>query len=299
MTDSVSGKYPVHGAGLGLRRALMGPLADAPPPRVDFLEVAPENWIGIGGARKRAFREFTECYPFVTHGLSLSLGGPAPLDEDFLREVRAFLDEHGIRYYSEHLSYCGDDGHLYDLMPIPFTGEAVDYVSGRIARAQEILGRRIAVENVSCYAAPGAEMSEIEFVCAVLERADCELLLDVNNVYVNSVNFGYDPEAFLDAVPGERIAYGHIAGHHEEAPDLRVDTHGADICDPVWELLESAYRRFGVFPTLLERDFNFPPLPELLSEVDEIVARQRRWAEHPGDYFAGRGHARPAASVHV
>ncbi|MEQ8799571.1 MAG: DUF692 domain-containing protein [Salinisphaeraceae bacterium] len=268
--------YVVHGAGLGLRRALMGPLADQPPAQLDFLEVAPENWIGIGGARAKKFRAFTERYPFVSHGLSLSLGGPAPLDETFLHQVRDFLDTHGVRYYSEHLSYCGDDGTLYDLLPIPFTEEAVDYVSTRIARAQDILGRRIAVENVSCYATPGAQMSEIDFVCAVLERADCELLLDVNNIYVNSVNFGYDPVDFLDAIPGHRIAYCHIAGHHEEGPGLCVDTHGADVIDPVWDLLDKAYARFGVFPTLLERDFNLPPLPELLGEVDHIKAIQAR-----------------------
>ncbi|MDN5862883.1 MAG: DUF692 domain-containing protein [Salinisphaera sp.] len=270
--------YCVHGAGLGLRRALMGPLADQPPTQVDFFEVAPENWVGIGGARAKRFRAFTERYPFVSHGLSLSLGGPAPLDEDFLHRVRAFLDAHGIRYYSEHLSYCGDDGQLYDLLPIPFTDEAVDYVAERITRAQDILGRRIAVENVSCYATPGAEMSEIDFVCAVLERADCELLLDVNNIYVNSVNFGYDPKEFLDAIPGDRIAYAHIAGHDREGPELCIDTHGADVIDPVWQLLDRAYARFGVFPTVLERDFNLPPLPELLAEVDQIKAIQQRWS---------------------
>lgn len=273
--------YPVHGAGLGLRRALMGPLADHPPEGLDFLEVAPENWIGVGGARAKKFRAFTEAYPFVAHGLSLSLGGPAPLDDAFLRQVRGFLDEHGIRYYSEHLSYNGDDGNLYDLLPIPFTEEAVDYVAGRIAHAQEALGRRIAVENVSCYATPGAEMSELEFVTAVLERADCQLLLDVNNVYVNSVNFGYDPIEFLDAVPAERIAYAHIAGHHEEAPGLCIDTHGADVVDPVWDLLDKAYARFGVFPTLLERDFNLPPLPELMGEVGHIKRLQARHADTP------------------
>lgn len=273
--------HPVHGAGLGLRRALMGPLADQPPPQLDFLEAAPENWIGIGGARARKFRAFTEAYPFVSHGLSLSLGGPAPLDEDFLRLVRDFLDTHGIRYYSEHLSYNGDDGNLYDLLPIPFTEEAVNHVAARIARTQDILDRRIAVENVACYATPGAEMSEIEFVTSVLERADCQLLLDVNNIYVNSVNFGYDPVEFLDAIPGERVAYSHIAGHHREAPDLCIDTHGADVIDPVWGLLEAAYARFGVFPTLLERDFNMPPLADLMGEIDCIKRIQERHNDVP------------------
>ncbi|MCB1864370.1 MAG: DUF692 domain-containing protein [Chromatiales bacterium] len=268
--------YPVHGAGLGLRREFMTPLAETFPAQIGFLEVAPENWIGIGGALGRAFRRMTERHPFVCHGLSLSIGGPAPLDEGFVRQVGAFLDQHGIRYYSEHLSYCSDDGHLYDLLPIPFTEEAVQHVAGRIRRVQDILGRRIAMENVSYYAAPGRELSEIEFVNAVLAEADCDLLLDVNNIYVNSINHGYDAEAFLNALPGERIAYAHIAGHFEEAEDLRVDTHGDDVVEPVWKLLDKAYARFGAFPTLLERDFNIPPLAELLGEVDRIRSAQSR-----------------------
>ena len=205
--------YPVEGAGLGLRRSLLDPLRAQGPGPVDFLEVAPENWMGIGGSYGRAFREFTDRYPFVCHGLSLSIGGPSPLDETFLRRLKRFLDDHNIRRYSEHLSYCTDDGHLYDLMPIPFTEEAVHHVAGRVRRVQDVLERRIALENVSYYAAPGAEMSELEFLRAVLEESDCDLLLDVNNIYVNSVNHGYDARAFLESLPGERIAYGHIAGH--------------------------------------------------------------------------------------
>lgn len=275
-------RYPVHGAGLGLRRTLLGPLADLAAGQVDglpvdFWEIAPENWIGVGGRYGRALRAFTERHPFVTHGLSLSLGGPAPLDETFLYRLKRFLDEHGIRACTEHLSYCSDDGHLYDLMPIPFTAEAVTHVAARIRRTQEILERRIAVENVSYYAAPGREMSEIEFINAVLEEADCDLLLDVNNVYVNSVNHGYDAEDFLARIPGGRIAYLHIAGHYPEAVDLLVDTHGADVIDPVWDLLDRTYARFGVIPTLLERDFNIPPLPELLGEVARIARHQAQW----------------------
>lgn len=270
--------YAVKGAGLGLRRGLMNDLESGDTGSMRFMEVAPENWIGIGGRLGKRFREFTDRFPFVTHGLSLSLGGPAPLDEIFLSRLKRFLDDHHIRLYSEHLSYCGDDGHLYDLMPIPFTTEAVSYVARRIRRTQEILERRIAVENVSYYAAPGREMDEISFLNAVLKEADCDLLLDVNNIYVNSVNHGYDSQAYLDALPAERIAYCHIAGHYREAEDLIVDTHGADVVDPVWELLDAAYRRFGPIPTLLERDFNFPALPALIAEVDRIDALQQRHA---------------------
>jgi uncharacterized protein (UPF0276 family) len=277
-----SGTGPVRGAGLGLRRALLGPLRSHGLGPVDFMEVAPENWIGVGGRRGRLFREFTEQVPFVCHGLSLSVGGPAPLDETFLRRLRQFLDQHGVRCYSEHLSYCTDDGHLYDLMPIPFTEEAVRYVAGRVRRIQDILERRIALENVSYYAAPGAELSEIEFVTAVLEEADCDLLLDVNNIYVNSVNHRYDALEYLHGLPGERIAYGHIAGHQHEDHDLIVDTHGAPVIADVWGLLDRAYAIFGVFPTLLERDFNIPEVSELLQEVERVRSIQSRWQEHAG-----------------
>lgn len=283
----------VTGAGLGLRRALLGPLQQLDggllDASVDFMEVAPENWINVGGRRGRMLAAFTERFPFVCHGLSLSLGGPAPLDETLLRRIRTFLDRHGVLCYSEHLSYCTDDGHLYDLMPIPFTEEAVAWVAGRIRQAQELLGRRIAIENVSYYAAPGAELSEAEFINAVLRDADCDLLLDVNNIFVNSINHGYDPVAFLQSLPGERIAYGHVAGHHVEAEDLRVDTHGAAVIPDVWSLLGIAYRTFGVFPTLLERDFNFPPVPELLAEVARIRDLQRSSATAP-DAEARAGH---------
>ncbi len=271
---SRTARHPFSGAGLGLRRELVDPLLAERPAQVGFLEVAPENWMHVGGARGRKFRELTERYPFITHGLSLSLGGPGPLDEEFVQDLKRFLDQHGIVAYTEHLSYCSDEGQLYDLMPIPFTAEAVTWVAGRIQRVQEILERPIAVENVSYYAAPGAEMDEIEFVNAVLEEADCGLLLDVNNIFVNSINHHYDPYEFLGALPAERVAYIHVAGHHEEATDLRVDTHGADVIEPVWALLDAAYRHCGVVPTLLERDFDIPPLPELLGEVDRIVAAQ-------------------------
>jgi len=208
------------------------------------------------------------------------LGGPTSLDEPFIRRVKQFLNEHQVKCYSEHLSYCGDDGHLYDLMPIPFTDAAVKYVSQRIRRTQDILERRIAIENVSYYCAPGAEMSEIEFINAVLSEADCDLLIDINNIYVNSVNHCYDPINFMQALPAERIAYAHIAGHYNEADDLIVDTHGADVIDKVWELLDIAYQYFGVFPTLLERDFNLPPIANLLEEVERIGATQQAHALH-------------------
>lgn len=277
--------YPVHGAGLGLRRSLMNSLADQAAQPVNFWEVAPENWIGVGGRHGKNFRELTEKFPFICHGLSLSIGGPSPLDEAFLQRLKRFLKEHQIRYYSEHLSYCSDDGHLYDLLPIPFTEEAVHYVSDRIRRVQDILEQRIAMENVSYYVAPGKKMEEIDFLNAVLQEADCDLLLDVNNIYVNSINHRYDAEIFLRQLPAERIRYIHVAGHYQEAEDLIVDTHGADVIDPVWQLLEKAYQHFGVIPTLLERDFNLPPLAELLAEVEIIRSLQSKWLVQSSDHI--------------
>lgn len=269
----------IRGAGLGLKRELMPALQAGVPECIDFFEIAPENWIGVGGRPGKQLAWFAERYPMVCHGLSLSLGGPDPLNEVFLQRVKQFLDRYQIPLYTEHLSYCSDGGYLYDLLPIPFTEEAVKYVAARIRRTQEILERRIAVENASFYvAAPISEMDEPTFVRAVLEEADCDLHLDVNNIYVNSVNFGFDPHDYLRSLPGERIVYIHTAGHYRKAPDLVIDTHGETVIDPVWDLLAEAYSLFGVRPTLLERDFNIPPLADLAVEVERIAMLQKPYA---------------------
>lgn len=264
----------VSGAGLGLRRSLLNLLQHTTLDDIQFMEIAPENWIRVGGRLGKRLRYYTERFPFVCHGLSLSIGSPAPLNRELLTDIKVFMQEHQVRYYSEHLSYCSDQGQLYDLLPIPFTEDAVHYVAARIREAQDILGQRIAIENASYYCAPQQEMSESEFINAVIKEADCALLLDVNNVYVNSINHRYDPVEFLKSLPGERTAYIHIAGHYYEAEDLRVDTHGSPVIDPVWELLELAYEQFGVKPALLERDFNIPSVAELMSELDHIKKRQ-------------------------
>jgi len=265
---------PLHGAGLGLRREMLGQI-NPHTKGMDFWEIAPENWIPMGGKYQKILRQFTEQNPFVCHGLSLSIGSPEPLDVNFVKSVKHFLDEHNILFYSEHLSYCSGDGHLYDLMPIPFTEEAVKHVVQRIKQVQDIIERPLVLENVSYYAAPGQQMSEQEFTLSILKEADCLLLLDVNNIYVNSINHNYDAGQFLAAMPSDKIVYGHIAGHYDEAADLKVDTHGADVIEPVWQLLQQAYELHGVFPTLLERDFNLPPLAELLSEVTHIKRLQQ------------------------
>jgi uncharacterized protein (UPF0276 family) len=273
----------VASVGLGFRQELIPALKNHIPAVIDFFEIAPENWIELGGRYERDLRDFTERYPFVCHGLSLSIGSPAPLNETLLHSIRRFLDQHEIVLYTEHLSYCSDDrGYLYDLLPVPFTEEAVGHVAARVRLVQDILERRIALENASFYVqAPVADMSEIEFIRAVLVEADCDLHLDVNNVYVNGVNHGYDPIEFIRAMPTERIVYLHIAGHHNEAQDLIIDTHGTEVIDPVWALLDQTYQIHGVRPTLLERDFNIPPLEELEGEIQRIDVIQTRHAGLP------------------
>jgi uncharacterized protein len=278
----------IRGVGLGLKRELIPQIQryfqqshpDELIQNINFVEIAPENWIGAGGKYEQQLAWFLERYPIACHGLCLSLGGPDPLNTEFLKQVRSFLSEHQIPLYTEHLSYCSDfyqgkPGYLYDLLPIPFTEEAVHYVANRIKQTQDILGQRIAVENASFYVkAPIATMDELTFLNAVLEEADCWLHLDINNIYVNSVNFNFNPHEFLRGVPVERIVYSHVAGHYQQTPSLLVDTHGADVIDPVWALLEDAYALFGTFPTLLERDSNIPPLPTLIKEVDKIASIQ-------------------------
>ncbi|TKB49066.1 DUF692 domain-containing protein [Ferrimonas sediminicola] len=261
----------ITGAGLGLRREMVDEfILDGVPSSVNFLEVAPENWMKVPPKLAHKFRALTEQYPFVCHGLSLSIGAPAPLDLGFVKQIKLFLDTHGIELYSEHLSYCSGNAHMYDLMPIPFTEEAVSHVAERIRTVQEIIERPLIIENVSYYAEPGATMDEVSFINAVLAESDCRLLLDVNNIYVNSINHGYDADAFLEGIDGGRTAYYHVAGHYRQAEDFAVDTHGAPVIDPVWRLLAKAYERHGIHPTLLERDFNLPQTRELVAEIDRI-----------------------------
>lgn len=278
----------IRGAGLGLKRELLPQLMQQQGQpllsQLQFLEIAPENWIAAGGKYAVELEWLRKHYPLVCHGLCLSLGGPDPLNIPFLQQVRRFLDDFEIPLYTEHLSYCSDlsNGYTYDLLPIPLTEEAVKYVAQRIRQTQDILQRRIAVENTSFYVdAPISEMDEISFINAVLSEADCDLHLDINNVYVNSVNFGFDPYAFLDNIPAERIVYGHIAGHLRVEPTLLVDTHGEAVIDPVWQLLAYAYRTLGVFPTLLERDSQIPPLAHLMQEVDRIAHLQHQVLAQP------------------
>lgn len=267
---------PVTGAGLGFRRELIDALREDSLEAIDFFEVSPENWLNMGGRYHDQISEFREKKPFVAHGLSLSLGSIAPLDTKHLANVKTFLNKHDIPIFTEHLSWCSDDNHLYDLLPIPLNEEAVKWVAKRIQQTQDILERQIGIENASVYfTPPNSDMTEAEFVSAVLEEAGCYLHLDVNNVYVNSQNFGFDGHDYLAQLPLEKTGYIHVAGHYVEDDGFIVDTHGATVIDPVWALLKHTYKlapslATKKIPTCLERDFNFPELADLIKEVTTI-----------------------------
>ena len=272
---------PLAGVGLGLRREFIDTFLSAET-HPDFIEIAPENWMGFGGRHAKLLAQCVEKAPLLCHGLSLSIGGPHPLNIEFIKQVKTFLQQYQVPIYSEHLSYTHYGGYLYDLLPIPMTEAAVKYVAERILRVQDILGQRLVIENVSTYLMPNAEMTEAEFVREVIEQADCELLLDVNNVYVNSMNHGSDGYAFIQAMPKERIRYLHIAGHEQISENLLIDTHGAEICDSVWELLQYTYQICGVKPTLLERDFNIPSWQQLQYELATIKKIQQQERGYDG-----------------
>ncbi len=266
----------LKGKGLGLRQEFLNTLLDYETSPVDFLEIAPENWMKVGGKRQRLFTQCAERYPITLHGLSLSIGGVDPINIDFVKDVKKFMDDFGISIYTEHLSYCSDQqGYLYDLLPLPFTEEAIQYVVKRIKQVQDIIEKPLVLENVSYYAAPNQQVSEIDFLNTIIKESGCELLFDVNNVYVNSINHGYDAKKFIDQIPADKIRYIHIAGHLQEAEDLIIDTHGDEVIPEVWDLLRYTYDKFGSMPTLLERDFNIPTFETLLLETNKIDQLQK------------------------
>lgn len=273
----------VNGVGLGFRREMLEDLRKQDLSSIDFFEIAPENWLGAGGKYAASLREFTERFPFTCHGLSLSIGSADPLDTALLYAIRDFMREHDITLYTEHLSWCSRNGHLYDLLPIPCTDEAVIWVSERVKQVQDILEMPIGLENASYYfSPPGSHMAEEEFIKAIIEESGCFLHLDVNNIFVNSQNFGFDALTYLKALPLEKTRYIHVAGHYVEDDGLIVDTHGAAVIDPVWSLLETAYFLLGNDtappPTCLERDFNFPAFANLVSEIKQIRSYQQQLA---------------------
>ena len=304
----------LQGAGLGYRRDLADDFLNLSSNNaIQFMEIAPENWVKMGGAARYKFDQAAERYPLAVHGLSLSLGGQAPLDRELLKNTKALMTQYNSTFFSEHLSYCECEGHLYDLLPMPFTEEAVKHVAQRIRYVQDFLELQISLENTSYYLhSPTSTMNEVEFLNAIAQEADCGIHLDVNNIYVNGVNHGLlDPYVFLEQVNVKRVNYIHIAGHDEEhsaaqvvedlegesfnkikgeyrhLPELLIDTHGEAVKGTVWDLLEYAYQRLPVIPpTLLERDFNFPPFAELYAEVEHIAQLQQKYAQKVISYAA-------------
>ena len=254
--------------GIGLRRDIAEEILESRILTPDFLEFAPENWMGVGGNWNRTLKEAVSAYPVTCHGLSLSLGSSEDLDWNFIGELKRFLDENRVEIFSEHLSYTkSQNAHLYDLLPIPFRKDAVEHVADRIRQVQDFLERPLAIENVSYYTPVAAEMTEFEFISEIVEKANCNLLLDVNNVYVNAFNHGYDAREFIGQLPLDRVAYIHMAGHEQVEPDLIIDTHGRPIADPVYELFEWTIQKMEPVPVLLERDYNFEELDELQGEL--------------------------------
>ena len=268
---------------MGLRRDIAEDILANKTLTPDFLEFAPENWMGMGGAWKRIMDQTVERFPITCHGLSLSLGSPEELDWTFIGELKEFLDGNQVRIYSEHLSYTkSHNAHLYDLLPIPFRDDAIDHVVDRIRKVQDALERPLAIENVSYYTPVAAEMSEIEFINRIVEGAACQLLLDVNNVYVNAFNHQYDAREYIAQLPLERVAYIHMAGHEQVEDDLIIDTHGRPIIDPVYELFEWTIARMDPVPVLLERDYHFEDLEQIQSELVHIKSLiKKHWrVEH-------------------
>jgi hypothetical protein len=262
----------VTGIGIGLRYDLAAELLERRPDAVSWVEIHPENYIDRGGRYQEMLELARRDWPVITHGLSTCLGAVEPFDGTYLRRLGGFLSELEIPWHSEHLCLGGvDDRFFHDLLPLPFTEEAANIASQRLVEVRDAIATPLALENVSYYAPQGTDgLAEADFVVEVLERADANLLLDVNNIYVNSRNFGFDPIAYIDRIPIARVVQIHVAGHHVRDDGLRIDTHGEPVPDDVYELLDYALRKVGAVPVLLERDNNIPPLDELLAEVDTL-----------------------------
>jgi len=267
----------VRGIGIGLRYDLATELLERRPDAVSWVEIHPENYVDRGGRYEEMLELARRDWPVVTHGLSTCLGALEPFDAGYLRQLGSFLSELEIPWHSEHLCLGGVDGRFFhDLLPLPFTEEAAAVASRRLTEVRDTIGTPLALENVSYYAPQGADgLEEASFVVEVLEQADAKLLLDVNNIYVNSRNFGFDPKAYIDKIPKERVVQIHVAGHHVRDDGLRIDTHGEPVPDDVYELLAYTLRKVGPVPVLLERDNNIPPLDTLLAEVDSLWAIYR------------------------
>lgn len=274
----------LRGVGIGLRASLARELFDRRPPEIAWLEVHPENYLRRGGRFAALLEEAEDVWPLVTHGLSRCLGSAERFCSDDLRDLRRLLERVDSPWHSEHLCFGGvANAHLHDLLPLPRTASAMDAAVDRVRELQDATGRTIAIENVSTYLETAFdELDEASFMLEVMERSNAALLLDVNNVFVNSKNHGFDPFAFVDRIPAERVVQIHIAGHEVQADGLRVDTHAEPVCSGVLSLLEHTLRRVGDVPILLERDGKIPPLDALLQEVRVLESvRERALASGP------------------
>ena len=275
----------VSGIGIGLRFDLATELLESRPNSIHWLEIHPENYVCRGGRYLEMLEAARSEWPVVTHGLSSCLGASEPFDAGYLADLGAFLSAVEVPWHSEHLCLGAVDNRFFhDLLPLPFTEEAAAISVDRLVQARDAIDRPMAFENVSYYAPQSNDgLDEVHFVNEVLERADAKLLLDVNNVFVNSQNFGFDARAYIDAIPAERVVQIHVAGHELRHDGLRIDTHGEPIPSPVYELLRHTLRKTGPVPVLLERDTNIPPLNELLQEVDELWSVYRDATRPPDD----------------
>lgn len=275
-TQSAASRLGPTGVGLGLRWEFLEAVLEGPPIDVAFFEVSPENYMRRGGYYPAALEALKERYVFVTHGLTLSVGAADPPAPSYLAELQTEVARVGSPWHSDHLCFSSAGPlMLHELLPLKHSRESVARVADRLRAVEDRLGVAMALENISYYAQPGApEMPEVEFIREVLEKSDCGLLLDVNNVYVNSKNHGFDPRAFILGLPLERVVQVHVAGHTPSKwdPDLVIDTHGAPVCDPVLDLLELTISHTGPVAVSLERDNDIPDLPELLLEVNRLRA---------------------------
>jgi uncharacterized protein (UPF0276 family) len=261
--------HTIKGFGLGLRSEHYAAFESASQTRVDWLEILSENYLVPGGAPLWHLDRIRRDFPMVMHGVSLNIGGTDPLNLDYLRDLKALVQRVQPGWVSDHLCWTGTQGvNLHDLLPLPYTRETLRHVSERIQRVQDFLGRRLVIENPSTYVAFSADqMPEWEFVAEMLQLADCELLLDVNNVYVSSVNHGFDPRHYIDAIPAARVRQIHLAGH-ETHDGYLIDTHDHPVCDAVWQLYAHTLQHCGSVPSMIERDDNIPALDVLLDELD-------------------------------
>jgi uncharacterized protein len=268
----------ITGIGLGLRAPLAEHIVSRAPASLRWLEVSPENYVGRAGAFVRHLDAARERFPLVTHGLTLCPGGADALDDAYLRDLDGFLRRVETPWHSDHLCFGSDEGvFLHDLLPLPFTRASAEHTARRIVEAQQRLSVPFALENISWYAHPGeAELDEAAFITEVLARSGAGLLLDVNNVYVNARNHGFDARAMIDRLPLDRVVQLHVAGHFTGHDGLRIDTHGEAVCDDVYGLLEYTLTKTGAVPVLLERDQNFPSWEAIVGELDRLDTLWRR-----------------------